>query len=484
MNTLLQKYKKLPIQVRGSIWFAVCTFMKKGISVLTTPIFTRLLTTSEYGQYSVFYSWMTILTVFMTLSLVNGVYPRGIVKFEEERNSFISSMQGLTFTLVIVWTAVYLLYRDYWERLLTLTKPQVLAMIALIWANVLFSFWSVEQRTEYKYKALVVVTILVSVAKPMLSIILILISEDKVTARIMGMVIVELTAFSWIFFYHIHRGRVFYSRKFWKHAILFSIPLIPHYLSESILSNADRIMIRDMVDESAAGIYSLAYSIALIMTFFNSALMQTFEPWLYKRIKEKQVNRIKEVAYPSFGFIAFINLLLICFTPEVLHFFAPKEYWDAIWVVPSVCMSSLFTFAYLFFYVFEIYFEKTKYIAISTIASGILNIILNYLFIRIFGYYAASYTTLFCYIAYASFHYVFTMRICKEEFPGEIVYDTLILVRIGFGFISAGIAIMLTYNFPMLRYLIIFLITLLLLAKRNVVIKYITDIVYLRKPIS
>ena len=48
MGKFLQKYRNMSVQV-GSFWFLICSFLQKGISSITTPIFTRLLTTEEYG---------------------------------------------------------------------------------------------------------------------------------------------------------------------------------------------------------------------------------------------------------------------------------------------------------------------------------------------------------------------------------------------------------------------------------------------------
>lgn len=58
MKKYLQQYKNLPVQMKASLWFLICSFMQKGIATITTPIFTRILTTAEYGEFSVFNSWM------------------------------------------------------------------------------------------------------------------------------------------------------------------------------------------------------------------------------------------------------------------------------------------------------------------------------------------------------------------------------------------------------------------------------------------
>ena len=81
-----EKYATLPIQVKASLWFLICSFLQKGISTISTPIFTRLLSTEEYGQYSAFSSWLEILTIFVCLQLSAGVYQQALIKFDKERH--------------------------------------------------------------------------------------------------------------------------------------------------------------------------------------------------------------------------------------------------------------------------------------------------------------------------------------------------------------------------------------------------------------
>ncbi len=167
---LVEKYHKLPIQVKASLWFLLCSFLQKGISTLTTPIFTRLLSTAEYGQYSVFNSWLSLATIFVTLHLYSGVYTQGLIKYDKERNIFSSSLQGLTTTMVAAWTVIYVLFHNFWNTLFSLTTVQMLAMLVMIWATAAFNFWAAEQRVKLKYKTLVGVTLAVSFAKPLLGI--------------------------------------------------------------------------------------------------------------------------------------------------------------------------------------------------------------------------------------------------------------------------------------------------------------------------
>lgn len=460
------RYKTLPVQVKASFWFLICSFLQKGISVITTPIFTRLLTTGEYGEVNVFNSWLSIVTIFVSLNLYAGVYTQGLVKYADDRKAYSSSLQGLTLVLVLAWSIVYFIFREFWNNLFSLTTMQMLAMLLMIWTSAVFNFWASEQRVQFKYKALIAITLGVSLAKPLLSIFLITYSKDKVTARILGLAIVELFGYTWLFFLQMACGKKFYSSKYWKQALSFNIPLIPHYLSQTVLNNSDRIMIQNMVGSSEAGIYSLAYSISQIMTLFNTALLQTVNPWIYQKIKEKRVEDISKVAYSSLLVIAFVNIVLIAVAPEIVSIFAPNSYYEAIWVIPPVAMSTYFLFAYSLFADFSFYYEKTKMIACTTTVGAVLNILLNYIFIQIFGYYAAGYTTLVCYILYAVFHYMNMRKICRDYMKGVKVYNLKTLFFITVVFLTIGFIFLVIYPYQFVRYGLICLSCILIFLNR------------------
>ena len=477
----MNQYKSFPVQIRASFWFLICAFFQRGISFITTPVFTRLLSTTEYGQYNVFQSWLSIISVIVTLNLYAGVYTSGLVKFEDKRKEFSSAFQGLALTLVLIWIVIYWIKHEFWNGFFSLTSVQMMFMFLIMWTSVVFSFWAMEQRVDFKYRRLITVTIIVSIIQPAVSIVLVLVSKDKVTARIAGTALVQLFCYIWFFFSQMYRGGRFYSKEVWRYALAFNIPLIPHYLSTCILNSADRIMIGRMVNDSAAGIYSLAYSISMIMTMFNTALMQTIEPWLYKKIKEKKVEVISSVAYPAFLIVAFVNILLIALAPEAIKIFAPDEYYEAIYVIPPVAMSVFFMFSFTFFAVFEFYYNETKQIAFATTVGALLNVILNYIFIRVFGYIAAGYTTLVCYIVYTIFHYRAMHKICSEQFDDIQPYNVRIYMAIAISFIVVGFIFLFSYCSLVLRYGILVALAILLACKRRTIITAITSIMSIRE---
>lgn len=481
LNKIKTKYQNMPVQVRASLWFLICSFLQKGISMLTTPIFTRLLSTVEYGKFNVFNSWYGIVTIFVSMNLYYGVYTQGLVKFEDDKRIFSSSLQGLSTTLVIIWTVVYLAAYRFWNELFSLTTVQMLAMLVMVWTTAVFNFWAAEERVEYRYKGLVILTLLVSIAKPLIGIVFVLLAEDKVTARILGLVLVELICYSGLYVLQMRRGKKFFSARYWKYALMFNVPLIPHYLSQVVLSSSDRIMISQMVGDSEAGIYSLAYALSSIMVIFNSALMSTLNPWIYQKIKLKRIKDIESVAYTSLIIIAAINLMLILMAPEAVAVFAPKAYHEAIYVIPPVALSVYFMYSYDLFAKFAFYHEKTRLIMAASVIGAILNVLLNYIFIKIFGYMAAGYTTLACYIIYSVAHYLLMNIMCNRFYDGITPYDTRKILEITVPFVVAGFVFLVTYDYPIIRYGIIVIAIINAALFRNRIIGVLKEMLALKK---
>ena len=454
-NKIQAKYQSLPVQAKASFWFLICSFLQHGIAVITTPIFTRLMSTADYGQFGVFNSWYEIISIIVGFSLTAGIHVQGLVKFDKDRNVFSSSLQGLSVTLIFIWCAIYFVFKDFWNQLFSLSTIQMICMFIIIWSMAAFGFWANEQRTCYAYRILVLVTIVYSLISPVLQIVLILHLEDKSTARIIGWAVSCLLIFSWMFFQQLWQGKAFFSKKFWRYALTFNLLLIPHYLSQAVLNCADRIMIQRMIGDSEAGIYSHAYSLALVMMLFNKSLMQALNPWIYQKIKDKQETDIASIAYCTMILVAGVNLFLILLAPELVAIFAPKEYYDAIWVIPPVAMSVFFMYVYDFYAKFAFYYEKTAAIMIASISGAVLNIIMNYFFIGQYGYIAAGYTTLVCYMIYAGAHYLFMRKVCRDYCAGRYPLETKKIVLITVPFLFLGFLFMLIYRLVIIRCVII-----------------------------
>lgn len=452
MKKIFCFYKKLPKAAKASMWFVICGFLQKAISLITTPIFTRLLSTSEYGVFNVFSTWQNIVIVVASLNLAAGVYLRGLIKYEEDREEFTVSLQMLYVVCTSIVFAFYLLFSDFWEDLFGLSDVYIYLMFVDILVTTAYNFWSSRQRVEYEYRKLIIVTLLNTVIKPILGIIAVLNFEDRVTARIVTFVIADVIVFGYFFLkIFFHKG-IRLSTKYWKYALGYNLPLLPHYLAQIILNQSDRVMIDSMVGSSEAGIYSLAYTAASLLLIINQSILNSYNPWMYRKIKNKEYHDINKMSISLLLLVGAMNLLLIGFAPEAIAVFAPSSYYEAIWVIPPVSASVFFMFMYNLFSNFEFYYEKTKLMMIASVFGAILNIILNRIFIRQFGYLAAGYTTLACYLFYCFFHYCAMKIILKKELNGIRIYNIKTVLTTSIAFIALCGSFMLLYNHTAVRY--------------------------------
>ena len=96
MSDLIKKiaaeYDKMPITTKAAVWFTICNCISSGITFLSMPLFTRLMSSSQYGVVTVYNSWVQMFSVFATLNLSAGAFNNGMVKFSDDRNRYSSSM--------------------------------------------------------------------------------------------------------------------------------------------------------------------------------------------------------------------------------------------------------------------------------------------------------------------------------------------------------------------------------------------------------
>ena len=76
-----EKYNNMSVPVKASLWFLICNVINAGIVVISTPIFTRLMSTDQYGVYNTFYSWRNVLMIITSLNLSYGVFNNAMVKY-------------------------------------------------------------------------------------------------------------------------------------------------------------------------------------------------------------------------------------------------------------------------------------------------------------------------------------------------------------------------------------------------------------------
>ncbi len=439
MSRLKEKWKAIPLAVKVSSAYALCSIFQRCLSFITMPLFTRLLTEEQYGQVTVYQSWQGILSILLTLNLAYGSFSTAMVKFEDDREGYISSIEGICIALSLVFCLVYLPFQKLWNKLFELPTYIMCIMVVETLGTTALLLWNGKKRFEFKYKAVVGITLAVSVLSPIIQYVLVSTHDEKGYARIIGSAAVHIVVGCFFFFWNSIKGRKMFNKKYWKYALGFNIPLLAYYLSQIIFNQSDRIMISHMVGTDKAAIYGVAYSLAMVLTFVLNAINNSYVPWYYGKIKEGRMKDNRTVSLGIAGIMALLLLGVIWFAPEIILIMAGEKYAEAVYVVPPVAISLLLLFYTQLFANVEFYYEEKKKLVWASIGAAVVNLVLNWVFIQLYGFVAAAYTTLASYIIFAFANYIAMKQVLKEhEIEDEgYNYMGLLGLLLGFGAVSA-----------------------------------------------
>lgn len=463
---LFERYRAMSIVTRATIWFLICSIIQKSFVFITTPIFTRIMTTEQYGQYSVYLSWFQILTMITSFRLDYAVFNKGMSKYEEDKDNYTLSMQTITTIITFIIFIIYLIFRKFVNSFTNLTTELTILMFTQVFFMNAVTFWTIKQRYNFKYKSVVIVTLLLTLLDMILAIVLVTNFTNKGIARIISLALIQIIIGCVIYVYNIIKGRNLLNFKYAIFAVSFNLPLIPHYLSIYILEQSDKIMIQKMSGIDKVGIYSVAYSIGNAMNIVTNSITQAITPWLYRKLKEDNLKEIKNKLFLIFMLVIAIISLFILFVPEVLSIIASKQYYEAIYVVSPVSASIFFTLIYGFFATIEFFFNKNKFSMIISGIAAVINILLNFIFIPLLGYQAAGYTTMICYAILTIGHVIYTNNIIKKKKKQQLFNNKYIICLIILMFIIVIISTFL-YKVSVIRYLCILIIFLMIFIQRN-----------------
>ena len=420
------------------IWQTCATFLIQGMSLFTTPIFTRMLSTEDYGQTATFGSWTSIIGLIVGLQ-VSGSIGMAKTKYDENNyRKYCSSILWLSFISFILVLVSFVLFRNKLHVLLGFPKMIIPIIVVYSYALFIISFYNAILEFELRVETETVISIVLAVLTTVLSIYFVANMEsEKYIGKIWGMfiptVIIAIVEFAVV----MSKGKTLFCRNYWAFCLPLALPLIFHGAAGTVLAQSDRVMLKSMVGESETGIYSLVYTLATVVDIFWIAFNHAWIPFYYKYKKDKDEHQIKQ---RSSGYLFTFTIITIGFmlcAPEVFRLIAPEEYWSGLTIIPVVAMAYYINFMYSFPANFEFYHQNTRMISIATVLSAVINIALNYMLIPKYHGIGAAIATLISYVFMFVFH-----DIAARYFIGDFEYTWRFYLK---GLIPVGISFALYY---------------------------------------
>ena len=444
--------------IKAGLGYTLGNFFIKGLNFLTIPIFVRLLSPEDYGQYNTYFAYVSIffpiIGLTLEMSLKNAKY-----KYNNDYGKYISSIILFKLILTLIWMIVAYLFRDIIVHYSGFNIFVIYILVLECLCSSLINLYNIDLSLSYSYKSYIIVAAINAVFNILFSIIFIItiFTGERFLGRIFGAIIPMLIISIYICFYYWLKNRPRVFTVFWRFAFLFSLPLIPHVLSQVVLNQFDRIMIKNFVSLSSVGIYSFAYNIFSILLVFYTSLDNVWGPWFYEKYSIGDIYTIKEKSFLyAFG-MSIISLMLILVSPDLISFLGTNDYLNAKYVVIPICTSGFFIFLYSMPAQIEYYHGKTSYLACGTLFAALLNILLNWIFIPIYGYVGAAYTTLITYIIYCIAHFKLADLITNQH-----IFYTKKIFFLSLGLLSVSMISVFFVDYWYIRWL--FLLILIMLS--------------------
>ncbi len=373
--------------------YLIASFSSFGISILTLPIFTRLMTPEDFGKTLIFLIFGKLIVGFVNFNLHYSTY-RYFFDYKNSNVAF-KSLNSTNLLFLLICFIISLLVVAFFSRSIVSNfyKNQFtegLLLISLISGilDYFFLYFTTILTALQKSVSFAFVTILNSLLNVAFSIYFIISFNLTYIGRIYGIVLSQIVMLFIIIFLCRKTLTLNLNLNFLKKSLKLTSPMIPQMALGISQNYLDKSLLSYSKGAASLGFYSLGLNFSNILKVIMDSIEKAWSPFFFKNAQEN-TNKSKSVIANAFMNLAFLYMTIgigvIYFSEEAIKLLTTREYYSAIYVVP----------VYVYYYLFAIFgyvanaqlslTEKIKYILPGSIAGTIVNIIFNVLLITKFG---------------------------------------------------------------------------------------------------
>jgi len=406
--------------------YTTANFFIKAISFIAIPIYTRLLTPSEYGILAVFNSAVGIFFIIYGLQMYGSV-GRYYLEKTDDFSDFLGTNLIALVLIIIVEGAIFWIFKEPIMKFFVLPIflfPFIIALSIVSFGFAIYGNLLVVKRNSGEYT---LISVFKALSFFLLSVFLMYhMKSDRYLGNIYAKLLVTIIVFGYSFCKLLPMVKFNFKMEHLKYSINYNLPAIPGALSGFILAFFDRIIINQLTNSANTGLYSLAYNISMVLNVIYGGLFAAWFPTFIENMRDKKYNKIRMLTSRFTDIVFFFALLIAIFSNEIICLMAPPKYYAALHLIPII------TIGYVFLFVSNVYgyftsYRKEKIIVVSMnlLIVAAVNIGLNYLFIPKYGYSIAAVTTAFSYLLLMFLNY-FTVRYLLKE---NVLYLKVFLLK-------------------------------------------------------
>lgn len=368
------------------------------ITFLLLPIYTVFLSTTEYGKVDLIITYINLLAPLISLQLEYAAfrYLLEARKKEDKQGEIICNTLLILFIISIICIIIFIpLY------FITNYRYAVYLMIILIitmFANMLLQFArGLGDNLNYS-----IASFITGVSNALISVFLVVTLKKGITGILLAMIISNMLCVIYLFFKLKLRRIVFkykYNKTLLKILLKYSIPMIPNSICWWIISVSDRSILTWILGAGANGIYSIAAKFSgVIVTLYNIFNLSWTEI-VSLHIDDTDANEYLSNTFNDIiCFFACGCIAIICIMPFVFNILIGVNYVDAYKFIPFLILGSFFNIIMGMLSAIYIGKKKSSEMAKTSAWAAILNVIINVIFIKLIGIWAAVISTVISYL--------------------------------------------------------------------------------------
>ena len=388
MNLLEGKNRK------ASLAYVLAGGIVKGLSLIITPIVTRLLSPSEFGIYTLYVSYLSIVTVITTLEISGSSIYSSLVS-EKNRYSFIYSLSLVSLCLSLLFSLIYLIFREQINAFTGISTNLMLILLFQVFLNCIESLYLANLRHEIKYKTVFLITVGSGILQAILTLLFITVLDYGGVGRIYAPLYTSLAIVTPMAISILKKGNLTFSKSVFSYIFKRVIPLLPHYISLSLMAQAGRIAISKHIGQDMLGKYGVAQSFALSVSIITVGLSNAIFPWINKHLQNKNFTRVWVIVTKSVFCVLGIVTLFLLFTPRIYPVFASGKYHDAVSVIYPLAIGVVFVFisGILSQIIYSV--SSSKFVGYISILSAVLTVLLSFSSVQTQGILGVAFSLLF-----------------------------------------------------------------------------------------
>ena len=398
---------------KNTILIFIGRFCTQFISFILIPIYTRFLLASDYGYIDLIQSYISLLVPIIILRFDSAIF-RFLIderKNEENQQIIISNTVFLILLQIIILFISSVILSQFIE--INNIVYIIINVISLAISNIVLQLTrGIGDNKGYALSC--IISALITIVFSFLFIVVL-----KMTG-ISILIVSSLANFGCSLFL-IFRNKVYKYIKFKKRNKLqlkkmlkYSIPMIPDGLSWWIVNVSDRTIISFLLGSAFNGVYAISCKfsniLASLFQIFNMSWQESASLYIDSNDNKMFFSNVLLVSYKIFYSIC---LFILGIMPLIYPIVVGTNYNESYVYIPVLLLGNLVNSIGNVFGGIYIAKKNTKEVAKTTMLGALVNIILNILFIKYMGLWAAALSTLISYIVVALYRYIDSRKYLK-----------------------------------------------------------------------